>query len=102
MTLDSDHSSSLNITGDAQPSVPTYACLVYVHTDEAGSVIGRVANLAGIESRGASERFVLSKLTQAFKAQVLELHATGQEIPWIEPPEPPAENERVRSIPMHL
>lgn len=102
MTSDPNHSNSLNITGDAQPSVPTYACLVYVHTDEDGSVIGRVANLAGIESRGASERFVLSKVTQAFKAQVMELHAAGQEIPWIEPPEPPADNERVRSIPMHL
>lgn len=102
MTLDSDHSNSLDITGDSQPSVLTYTCLVYVHTDEDGSVIGRVANLVGIESRGSSERFVLSKLTHAFKAQVMELHVAGQEIPWIEPPGPPAANERVRSIPMHL
>lgn len=102
MTPNSDPSNSLDITGDAKPSTPVYACIVYVHTNEDGTVVGRAANLAGIESRGSSERFVLSQITKAFKANVLKLHEAQQEIPWIDPPEPPAENERVRSIPMHL
>jgi hypothetical protein len=102
MTSGPDKSNPLEITGDAAPSVPAYTCIVYVHTAEDGTVIGRVANLAGIESRGASERFVLRELTASFKTQVQEMHETGREIPWIESPAPPSENERVRSIPMHL
>lgn len=102
MKPNSENPSSLEITGDAKPSVPAFTCLVYIHTNEDGTVVGRVANLAGIEARGASEPFVLRAVTQSFKLQLLKLHEDGQEIPWIEPPEPPAENERVRSIPMHL
>ena len=102
MKPNSENVNSLDITGNSKPSVPTFSCLVYIHTSEDGTVIGRVANLAGIEARGASEPFVLRKATQAFKSQVLKQHEAGQDIPWIDPPEPPAENERVRSIPMHL
>ena len=102
MKPNSENSNSLDITGDSKPSVPTFSCLVYISTSEDGTVTGRVANLAGIEASGASEPFVLRKVTQTFKSQLLKLHEAEQEIPWIEPPEPPAENERVRSIPMHL
>ena len=94
MKPNSENSDSLDITGDAKPSVPVFSCLVYIHTKEDGTVIGRVANLAGIEASGASEPFVLRKVTQAFKSQILKLHEAGQEVPWIEPPEPAAENER--------
>ena len=102
MKPNSQNPASLDITGDSNPSAPTFTCLVYIRTGEDGTVIGRVANLAGIEARGASEPFVLRKVNQTFKAQVLKLHEAGAEIPWIEPPKPPAQNERVRSIPMHL
>ena len=102
MNSNSERQDSLEITGDSKPVVPAFTCLVYVHTNEDGTVVGRVANLAGIEARGASERFVLSKVTQAFKSQLLKFHEDGQDVPWIESPEPPSKNERVRSIPMHL
>ena len=44
----SDNPNSLGITGDYKPNVPVFACIVYVHKNEDGTVIGRVANLAGI------------------------------------------------------
>ena len=102
MNSNSERQDSLEITGDSKPVVPAFTCLVYVHTNEDGTVVGRVVNLAGIEARGASERFVLSKVTQAFKSQLLKFHEDGQDVPWVESPEPPSKNERVRSIPMHL
>jgi len=102
-----DRPNSLGITGDSKPNVPAFACIVYVHTSEDGTVIGRVANLAGddscdIRASGGSERDVLGKLVREFKSRVSKLLAEGQEIPWIDPPEPPLENEQVRSVPMHL
>jgi len=103
----SDKPNSLDITDDAKPNVPAFACLVYVHTGEDAMVVGRVANLAGgdscdIRASGSSERDVLSKLMREFKSRVSKIFAEGQEIPWIDPPVPPLENEQVRSIPMHL
>ncbi len=103
----SDKPNSLEITGDSKPSVPAFACIVYVHTGDDGTVIGRVANLAGgdsgeIRASGGSERDVLGKVTREFKARISKLLEEGQEIPWIDPPEPPLENEQVRSVPMHL
>jgi hypothetical protein len=99
--------NSLGITGDAKPNVPSFACLVYVHTNDDGMVTGRVANLAGdgscdIRASGSSEREVLGKLVREFKSRVSKMFAEGQEIPWIDPPGPPLENEQVRSVPMHL
>ncbi len=102
-----DKPNSLEITGGAKPNVPAFVCLVYVHSREDSTVVGRVANLAGgdseeIRASGSSERDVLSKLVREFKSRVSEMSAEGQEIPWIDPPAPPLENEQVRSIPMHL
>ncbi len=99
--------NSLGITGDAKPSVPVYACLVYVCHQEDGTVSGRVANLAAgdsgsIQASGNSERDVLAQLTREFKSLVFTMHEENQEIPWVDPPQPPSENEQVRSIPVHL
>ncbi len=98
----SDNPNSLGITGDSKPNVPVFVCLVYVHTREDSTVIGRVANLAGIEASGSSEREVLVKVTGEFKSRVFKMFEEGQEIPWIDPPGPPLENEQVRSVPVHL
>ena len=98
----SDNPNSLGITGDSKPNVPVFACIVYVHKNEDGTVIGRVANLAGIEASGNSERDVLGKLVREFKSRVSKMFAEGQEIPWVDPPQPPLENEQVRSVPVHL
>jgi len=69
---------------------------------EDSTIIGRVANLAGIETSGNSERDVLGKLVREFKSRVSTISVEGQEIAWIDPPMPPSENEQVRSVPVHL
>ncbi len=99
--------SPLGITSDSKPNVPVFACLVYVRKNEDGTIDGRVANLAGgdsgeIRASGNSERDVLSKVTREFKTRVLKILEEGQEIPWIDPQQPPLENEQVRSVPLHL
>jgi hypothetical protein len=103
----SDSPNSLGITGDSKPNVPVFACIVYVHKKEDGTVIGRVANLVGgdscdIRASGNSERDVLGKVTREFKSLVFSMFGEGQKIPWVDPPQPPLENEQVRSVPVHL
>lgn len=102
MKQHSNESKSLEIAGDAAPVVPTFTCIVYIRKDEDGTLTGRVANLAGIEASGSSERFVLSKIVKDFKARVLLVHEAGDEIPWVSPVPGASENEQIRSIPMHL
>ncbi|QEG37004.1 hypothetical protein [Bythopirellula goksoeyrii] len=102
MQSNRNNPNSLGITGDSKPNVPVFVCLVYVHKNEDATVTGRVANLAGIEASGSSERDVLGKVMREFKSRVVKMFEAGQEIPWIDPPEPPQQNEQIRSIPMHL
>ena len=102
-----DSPNPLEITGDSKPNVPVFSCMVYVQTNEDGTVSGRVANLVGADSgeiraSGNSERDVLSKVTREFKTRVSKILEEGQEIPWIDPQQPPLENEQVRSVPLHL
>ena len=97
-----DPHEKLPVTGDAVPNVPVFSCIIYIRHNEDRTVSGRVANLAGLSSDGASERDVLSRLSREFKAQVMGLHQDGKEIPWIEPLLPVESDERVRSIPVHL
>jgi hypothetical protein len=103
----SDNPKSLGITGDAKPLVPVFSCIIYVCKAEDGTISGRVANLAGgdageIRASGNSERDVLLKVTREFKSRVSQLHGDLQEIPWIDPPQRPLENEQVRYVPIHL
>ena len=103
----SDNPSSLGITGNLQPNVPVFACIVYVRKMADGTISGRVANLDGnlaaeITATGSSERDVLMKVTREFKSRVLKLHQENQQIPLLDPPPPPLENELMRSIPVHL
>ena len=65
-----EKNDNLEITDGGQPSVPVFTCLIYVQQRDDGTVAGRVANLAGIEATGNSERTVLSKLVGEFKTQV--------------------------------
>jgi hypothetical protein len=97
----------IGITGNSKPSVPVFSCIVYVCKTADGTICGRVANLAGddsgeISSTGNSERVVLVNVTREFKARVLTMQAENQEIAWINPPQPPLENEQVRFVPVHL
>ncbi len=102
MQPNSDNPNSLGITGDSKPNVPVYTCLVYVHKNDDATVTGRVANLAGIDAKGSSERDVLGKVVREFKSQVFKMHEEGREIPWLVPPQPIKDNEQVRSVPVHL
>lgn len=99
---DSDRPNSLKITGDAKPMVPVFSCTVYVSKNDEGNVRGRVANLAGIDASGNSERDVLVKVSKEFKSRVLKMFEAGEEFPWIDPPMPKNESEQIRTIPMHL
>ena len=103
----SDRPNPLGITGDSKPTVPVFSCIVYVCKTADGTIRGRVANLAGddsgeISATGNSERDVLLNVTREFKARVLTMHGENQEIAWIDPPQPPLENEQVRFVPVHL
>lgn len=92
--------AKLDITNPDAP-VPAFTCLVYVSQDS-GQVSARVANLAGIQASGSSERDVLGKIVPAFKRRVAELMSSGEEIPWINPPEPMRDGEQRRIVPVHL
>ena len=103
----SDNPSSREITGDSKANVPVFVCIVYVHSNEDGTMIGRVANLAGgddcgMRASGNSERDVLGKLVREFKARVVKMLEDRQEVSLMDPPPQPLENEQVRSVPVHL
>lgn len=103
----SDSPSSLGNTGNLKPNVPVFTCIVYVCKMADGTISGRVANLAGsnaggIMATGNSERDVLMKVTREFKSCVLKLHEENEQISLLDPPPPPRENERMRSVPVHL
>ena len=99
---ESGQPNQLNITGEQRPTVPTFACLIYIAKTDDGKVNARVANLAGFEITAATERDALLRISKQFKAHVVQKTADGETIAWIDPPLPAAENEQVRSIPVHL
>jgi hypothetical protein len=106
-SANSDSPNSLEVTGDSKPTVPVFSCIVYVCKTANGTISGRAANLAGgdsgeIRASGNSERDVLMKVTREFKSRVLKLYGENQEISWIDPLQPPLENEQVRFVPVHL
>lgn len=84
-------------------AVPVYNCVVHVSppaTD--GTIVARVANLAGIEGCGRNEREALSQAVAAFKAAVSKYHAAGEPIPWLKNSAPAAAGELQRFIAVHL
>src|SRR5688500_19026143 len=84
-------------------SVPVFNCLVLVAPrNSAGVVVVRAANLAGLCAEAPSEREALQKLVPAFKATLAEYHASGEPIPWLDPPQTPATGEQQRWIAVHL
>ena len=82
--------------------VPVFNCVVYLATCPDGGVHARIANLAGLECDGPSERAALQSIVAAFKKRLAELQATQAQIPWIEPPLTAETGERVRLIGVHL
>ncbi|MGB7327410.1 MAG: hypothetical protein WBD31_21215 [Rubripirellula sp.] len=88
--------------GSQPADVPSFGCIVYVRANPAGGVVGRVANLDGIEVAGPTERDVLSKIVPQFKKKIQDHMAAAEPIPWIEPPAAITEGEQKRFLPMHL
>jgi hypothetical protein len=83
--------------------VPVFNCVVHVAPpDTEGIVAARVANLAGLEARGKSEREALSQVVAAFKAAASDYHARGEPIPFLNPTPKPAPGETERLIAVHL
>jgi len=91
------------ISGSDCSPVPVFNCQVILRHDEAGQqVSGRVANLAGIEVKGSTERDVLMQITKIFRMQIQTLTEEKTPIPWIDPPEQPGPGEVERFVPIHL
>lgn len=83
--------------------VPVYNCLVLVAPrNEAGTIVARAANLAGLCAEGQSERETLQKLVPAFKAALAAFREQGEAIPWLDPPDAPQPGETQRWIAVHL
>lgn len=82
--------------------VPVFNCVVYVSTGSDGQVTARVANLLDLSCVADSERAALTRLVAEFKQRVSNWTQAGEPIPWIDPPEPAAEGEQKRFVPVHL
>jgi hypothetical protein len=82
--------------------VPVFNCVVHVAPAAVdGTIVARVANLAGIEGGGRSEREALAQVVALFKATVGRYHAAGEPIPWVAEVQPkPGETRRL--IAVHL
>ena len=80
--------SRRKVSSSALPAVPVFNCVVYLATRPDGRVHARIANLAGLECDGQSERAVLQSIVAAFKRRLVELQATQTQISWITPPLP--------------
>ena len=85
----------------AQVDVPAFPCIVHLAVED-GVYRGRVANLAGIEALGSTEREMLGIIVPIFKRTVAEFHQRGDSIPWITPVPEPKSPEIKRFIPVHL
>ncbi|MCC9640807.1 hypothetical protein LOC71_00855 [Rhodopirellula sp. JC740] len=91
--------TSLPTTSGDQPA---FGCVVYIRRNEAGRLCGRVANLDGLETEGASERDILAALVKATRAKISSYLDEDQPVPWIDPPKAKADDETKRFLPLHL
>lgn len=82
--------------------VPVFGCVVYLKTTSEGTVDGRMANYEGLRATASTEREVLSKLVAEFKRIASAMHQRGEAVTLTDPPDPPAEGEVTRLVPVHL
>jgi hypothetical protein len=102
MSNDPNQPDALNITDPTSLPPATFTCIVYVSHNQDGTVAAHAANLAGVSTRAATERDALANVARKFKSLVTRILENGETVPWIEPPDPPKQHERIRSIPLHL
>lgn len=98
-------SNPLRLISDAELNpVPVFNCIIILSKpDSEGRRTGRVANLEGdLSVAGTGEREILTTIVKKFKAIVVDCTNQKQAIPWIEPPETPAQGESQRFVPVHL
>jgi len=81
---------------------PVFNCIVNVASTKDGRVVARVANLAGIEAQGRTEREALAQAVATFKAAVAQRHAAGEAIPWLPETRQLQPGETQRFIAVHL
>ena len=83
-------------------NVPVFDCHILIEgPNEEGVLSGQVTNLPEIVGEAKSERDLLRKLTEAFKARIIEYRDSNQTIPW-EPGKSPSPGQQQRWIPVHL
>lgn len=93
----------LNVSEASAPvEVPVFNCIVRIRASDRGEIRARVANLANLECLASSEREALAKVVGRFKQRMMELTQAKAEIPWIDPPEAAADDEKTLFIAVHL
>jgi hypothetical protein len=99
-----DASDRLRVKALGPPQdVPVFNCIVNVSRNAAdGLVTARMANLAGLEASGKSEREALAQLIAAVKTYLAARQTDRQPIPWLTTPVSPKTGEVQRFIALHL
>jgi hypothetical protein len=78
-------------------------CIVNIGRDDSdGLFVARVANFAGIEERGQTERQALAAAVAAFKAQMASCDAAGKTLPLLKIPVEAKPGEKQLLIAVHL
>ncbi|REJ96279.1 MAG: hypothetical protein DWQ34_04390 [Planctomycetota bacterium] len=94
---------NLPVAGDGGMPVPVYDCHVILSAPNGeGTITARVSTLPEITASGRSERDVLRKIVEDFKAALVRYREAGEPIPWNESPAKPERGESQRWIPVHL
>ncbi|MEM7476590.1 MAG: hypothetical protein AAF483_16505 [Planctomycetota bacterium] len=79
-----------------------YNLTVLVRVRENNPVTARAANLTLTEVEASTIRQALSQLVESAKIKIREQLDRQAEIPWIDPPNEPAELESRYVVPLHL
>lgn len=88
---------------DKQPTaVPVFNLVVLVAPQSSGGYVARIANLEIEPASGSSPREATSRVVNAAKVLVRDLHPRGEPIPWIDPPLASDAGEQKLLVPIHL
>ena len=93
--------AELPIDASATPPPPAFGCIVYFCVRD-GVYRGRVANLAGIQETGSSQRELLGKIVRRFQSEISGSLNAGTDPNWIDPLPAKNEDEQKLFLPVHL
>ena len=74
----------------------TYECCVHI-TEEADGFCIDMPSLPGVVSQGDTEEEAIANITEAFQCIVESYQKDGEEIPWVQSPEPP-DNKKTKEL----